>query len=96
MARNKRWKLSFVKEVRWSQNMDIDKKSEHGQDITMDTDTKTDRHTGLYMENFNENLQKYRSVKSVKLKRILENWILNPDASYKFKNKRSSVRLTFK
>jgi hypothetical protein len=53
--------------------MDIDKKSEHGQDITMDTDTKTDRHTGLYMENFNENLQKYRSVKSVKLKRILEN-----------------------
>jgi hypothetical protein len=57
--------------------MDIDKKSEHGQDITMDTDTnadmETDRHTGLYMDNFNENLRKYRSVKSVKLKRILEN-----------------------
>jgi hypothetical protein len=42
-----------------------------------------------------DNLQKNKSVESVKFSKILQNRILSADALYKLENKRSSVKLTF-
>jgi hypothetical protein len=53
-----------------------------------DTDTDTDTAT--------DNLQKIRALEAFCLKKILEFGILNANASTTFKNKRSSVKLTFK
>ncbi len=41
------------------------------------------------------NFKKNKSAESVNFHKILQNWILSADALFKFKNKRSSVKLTF-
>jgi hypothetical protein len=48
------------------------------------------------MSNFDGQLTiKYKSVESIKGNKILEYCILSADVIFKYKNKRSSIKLTF-